>query len=230
MAAKRRFGRVRRLPSGRWQARYKGPDSIDRPAPSTFATRGDAERWLSLTEADIIKDNWRDPDAGRVKFADYARAWVAERPNLRPKTLQLYEGLVRIHLVPGLGSFAVADITGPRIRRWRKNLLDSGVGPVTVAKAYRLLKAIMTTAVDDRLIHSNPCRIKGAGAEKSPERPVLTLSQVFVLADAFADRRYRLLVLLAVFCSLRWGSWPHFAAGTSIPGRASFALRSLWSS
>jgi integrase len=205
MTRKRRFGRVRRLPSGRWQARYKGPDDIDRPAPSTFATKSDAERWLSLTEADIIKDNWRDPDVGRVLFADYARSWVAERPNLRPKTLQLYEGLVRIHLVPGLGPLAVADITGPRIRQWRKNLLDSGVGPVTVAKAYRLLKAIMTTAVDDRLIRQNPCRIKGAGEEKSPERPVLTLSQVFVLADAFADRRYRLLILLAVFCSLRWG-------------------------
>lgn len=204
MAGKRRFGRVRRLPSGRWQARYKGPDGIDRPAPGTFATKGDADRWLSLTESDIIKDNWLNPDIGRVLFADYARAWVAERPSLRPKTLQLYEGLVRIHLSPGLGSFAVADITAPRIRRWRQNLLDSGVGPVTVAKAYRLLKAILNTAVDDGLIRRNPCRIKGAGQEHSPERPVLTLTEVFDLADAF-DRRYRLLILLAVFCSLRWG-------------------------
>jgi integrase len=35
--------------------------------------------------------------------------------------------------LPGLGSLKVADITAPRIRRWRKkrkNLLDSGVGPV----------------------------------------------------------------------------------------------------
>jgi integrase len=34
---------------------------------------------------------------------------------------------------------------------------------------------------------------------------VLTVAQVFALADAFTDRRYRLLVLLAVFGSLRWG-------------------------
>ena len=46
---------------------------------------------------------------------------------------------------------------------------------VTVAKAYRLLKAILNTAVDDGLIRRNPCRIKGAGQEKSPERPVLTV-------------------------------------------------------
>ena len=82
MAGKRRFGRVRRLPSGRWQARYKGPDGIDRPALSTFATKGEAERWLSLTEADIIKDNWIDPDVGRVLFADYARACKHSDPVL----------------------------------------------------------------------------------------------------------------------------------------------------
>jgi integrase len=50
-------------------------------------------------------------------------------------------------------------------------------------------------------------RIKGAGQEMSPERPVLTVltvPQVYALADA-ADERYRTLVLLAAFTSLRWG-------------------------
>lgn len=204
MAGKRRFGRVRRLPSGRWQARYKGPDEIDRPAPHTFASKADATRWLALTEAEIIRGDWLNPDLGQVSFADYAKSWVAERPNLRPKTIQLYNGLVRIHIVPTLGKLMVPDITEAYVRRWRKNLLDSGVGSVTVAKAYRLLKAILGTAVDDGLIRRNPCRIKGAGQERSPERPVLTVRQVFDLADVI-DRRYRLLILLAVFGSLRWG-------------------------
>ena len=127
-----------------------------------------------------------------------------ERPNLRPKTLQLYDGLVRLHLSPTFGRLTLQDITEPRVRRWRKSLLDAGVGEVTVAKAYRLLKAIMNTAVDDGLIRRNPCRIKGAGQEKSPERPVLTIRQVFDLADAIGPR-HRALILLAVFGSLRWG-------------------------
>lgn len=98
----------------------------------------------------------------------------------------------------------MADIREPDVRRWRKNLLDAQVSAVTVAKAYRLLKAIFNTAVDDGLIRRNPCRIKGAGQEKSPERPVLTFPQVYALADAVPDR-YRALVLLTVFGSLRWG-------------------------
>ena len=175
MARKRRFGRVRRLPSGRRQARYKGPDGIDRPAPHTFPTKGDGERWLTLTEAEIMRGDWIDPDAGLVLFAEYPQAWVVERPNLRPKTIQLYGGLVRLHLVPTFGALTVQEINEARVRRWRKNLLDAGVGPVTVAKGYRLLKAILNTAVDDGLIRRNPCRIKGAGQEQSPERPVLTM-------------------------------------------------------
>jgi integrase len=62
----------------------------------------------------------------------------------------------------------------------------------------------MATAVDDGLVRRNPCRIRGASVEKSPERPLLTVSQVYALADA-VDRRYRALILLACFCGLRWG-------------------------
>jgi integrase len=50
----------------------------------------------------------------------------------------------------------------------------------------------------------NPCRIKGAGSETSPERTVLTMLQVYSLAEAIRPR-YRALVLLATFTSLRWG-------------------------
>jgi integrase len=98
----------------------------------------------------------------------------------------------------------IQDITEPQVRRWRKSLLDAGVGEVTVAKVYRLFKAILNTAVDDELIRRNPCRIKGAGQERSPGRPVLTIRQVFDLAVAI-PARYRVLILLAVFGSLRWG-------------------------
>jgi len=201
--SRRRFGAVRQFRSGRWQARYLGPDGILRPADRTFATKTEAERWLTRTEAEIIEGDWIDPDAGRVRFGEYAGDWIEERPGLRPKTVQLYRFLLGRYLVPAFGRVAVADIREAQVRRWRKNLLDAGVTSVTAAKAYRLLRAVMNTAADDGLIRRNPCRLKGAGQERSPERPVLTLRQVLALADAI-DARYRALILLAVFGSLRW--------------------------
>jgi integrase len=204
MAARRRFGRVRRLPSGRYQARYQGPDGVDRPASSTFATKTDAERWLARIEVEIHDDHWRDPDLGRTSFGEYAAAWIKERPGLRPNTVQVYQYMLAGHLQPFFGNRAVADIREAHVRRWRGELLDSGASPATVAKAYRLMKAIMNTAVDDGIVQRNPCRVRGAGQDRSSERPVLSVREVVALVEVMPER-YRALVLLAAFGSLRWG-------------------------
>ncbi|WP_248003033.1 tyrosine recombinase XerC [Streptomyces sp. RLB1-33] len=92
------------------------------------------------------------------------------------------------------------EITPPAVRTWRAERLKA-TGATTVAKSYRLLKAILQTAVDDDLLGSNPCRIKGAGKEEADERPTATIEQVFDLADAM-DPRWRLMVLLGAFASL----------------------------
>jgi integrase len=107
------------------------------------------------------------------------------------------------HIAPHFAAVTIASVTLARVRRWRKTLLDSGVSEGTAAKAYRLLRAILNTALDDGLIRANPCRVKGADKETSPERPVLPVAQVFALADAIGPR-YGALVLLATFASLRW--------------------------
>ena len=99
MADRRRFGRIRQLPSGRWQARYRGPDGVDRPAPGTFVRKQDAQSWLVSKEAEVLAGDWLDPDAGRVAFREFATAWVKERPNLRPRTLDLYGYLLRQHIL-----------------------------------------------------------------------------------------------------------------------------------
>ena len=69
--------------------------------------------------------------------------------------------MLRAHIAPYFPH--VTAVTTGAVRRWHKKLLDNGVSPVTAAKAYRLLRAVMNTAVDDGLIRRNPCRIKGAG-------------------------------------------------------------------
>jgi integrase len=179
------------------------PDGADRPADDTFDTKIDAENWLTLKEAEILEGVWIDPDAGKVFIPDYVETWIGERAGLRPKTIKIYRGLLRCHIAPHLATVTVGEMTLARVRRWRKKLLDSGVSEITTAKAYRLLRAVFNTALDDEMIRRNPCRIKGADREDSPERPALSVAQVYALADA-VGLRYRALILLAAFTSLRW--------------------------
>ncbi|MGH3832275.1 MAG: tyrosine-type recombinase/integrase [Pseudonocardiaceae bacterium] len=203
---RRRFGNVRQLPSGRWQVRYRGPDSQLRSLPRTFEAKRDAERTLSVIETQLMQDDWTDPKRGVVKFGDYAQRWITQRPGLRPSTVQLYRRLLRKYVVAQFGEMSLNKITTELVREWRATLIAEGVSPTMAAKAYRLLRAIlMTAAVEDRLIPRNPCQIRGAGKEHSEERPVLTVAQVLALAESMPYRKYRALILVTAFCSLRWG-------------------------
>jgi len=208
-ARKRHFGSIRQRASGRWQVRYRGPDGILRSGPHTFERKSDAARWLTFKEAEITRGDWIDPDIAKVPFSEYAEQWINDRV-LKVRTEELYRGLLRNHLLAAFGQLNVADIDEAAVRRWRKERLDAGpyaerpFGPVTVAKAYRLLHAILTTAADDRIIRRNPCRIENAGKEDSPEREIVPLPIVFALVNA-VPVRYRALILLATFAGLRWG-------------------------
>src|SRR4051812_15200913 len=77
-------------------------------------------------------------------------------------------------------------------------------GPTATRQAYALLRAILTTAVDDGALPRNPCRVPGAGQASSPERPLLDLEAVATLADAVPDY-LRALVLTAFWGHLRLG-------------------------
>ncbi|MDI5938842.1 MULTISPECIES: tyrosine-type recombinase/integrase [unclassified Micromonospora] len=201
----RRFGNLRKLPSGRYQARYPGPDGRMRNAPETFTRKSDADRYLTLVEAQMVRREWVDPDLAKVRLDDYARRWIEQRPNLRPRTVHLYGWLLEKHIVPYLGGTELGRLDTPMVRDWRAKLLGNGVSVSMAAKAYRLLRAVLMTAVkEDQILTRNPCQIPGADQEKAAERPVLTLAQVFKLAD-IVPPRYRALVLVTAFGCLRWG-------------------------
>lgn len=205
--ARREFGSVRRLPSGRWQARYR--DSRGTGHTSTHRARGDASRFLASVQTSLSRGDWIDPAAGSVLFRDYAQDWLALRRvrgrPLAPRTIELYESLLTNHINPAFGELSLQQVSVPRIRAWHGQTIgDRGPGAIAAAKCYRLLRAILATAVADELISRNPCTIKGAGSELSPERPIATLTEVFLIADT-VPARFRALVLLATFCALRFG-------------------------
>lgn len=94
MTSKAGFGAVDKLPSGRWRARYTGPDG--RRRTSTFSTKSDARAWLATQQADAVRSVWRAPEAGKRTVGEYAAEYLA-RGDLRESTRALYAGLWRLH-------------------------------------------------------------------------------------------------------------------------------------
>jgi hypothetical protein len=183
MTTRRRFGAVRRLPSGRWQARYWDGAGERIGAPATFATKAEAQRWLSAAETDMGRGDWHDPRLGKVPFGEWADQWLAiKTPHLQDSTADLYRYLLRCHVVPRFGLVPVGRITTVEIGKWLADLHGTHLSPNTVAKAYRVLKGVMGAAVDAGLIARSPCTIKGAGTETEEEMRIASPEEVAALA------------------------------------------------
>jgi Phage integrase, N-terminal SAM-like domain len=206
MTNRRYFGSIRRRESGRWQIRYRTRDGVRVSWPETYARRADAVRVLAeLERQSQVAGNWLDIAGSKVLFAAYADEWINQHPRLGPRTADIYRSLIRRHIAPTLGQIPLGQLDTATVREWRAGLLEAGVSSTMVAKSYRLLRAILNTAVtEDELIIVNPCRIKGAGEERASERPVLTLDQLYALIDLMPDR-WKAFLLLKTFASLRWG-------------------------
>src|SRR5664280_2814711 len=158
--SKRDFGEISQLPSGRYRARYTGPDGNRHNAPVTFVAKMDAEGWLVEQERSISRGEWQPltrsvPEAARL-LGEYAASVVARR-RLRPATAALYEKLLRLTILPTWSHHPLDEITAAQISAWYAGMRKT---PTQQANAYGLLKSIFKEAVEDGLIEANPCRVK----------------------------------------------------------------------
>lgn len=212
---KRYFGSVRKLPSGRFQARYTGPDGATYTArtgtggPLTFDSKQYADAYLARVHGDIQAGRWVSPDhvAKRVSatptLAAYSESWLAGR-DLSGSTRMLYAITLRNQILPVLGDTLVTGLTPAMVREWHASL-KTATGPTQRAHAYALLRTIMNTALADDMIPANPCRVRGAGgAKRARTIRAASLAELETLTRAMPPR-YRLMVLLAAWCALRFG-------------------------
>ena len=216
----RPFGSVRQLSSGKFQVRYT-LDGVSRTGKDTFLTRGEARVYLNTVQTDLLRGTLTGSPVARETVAEYGARWIAQRHGLKISTRSQYGNAFRLHIAPHLGHYRVDKLTPDMVRRWQHDLRQSQAvkratespgasratsrnGSATSARAYRLLSAIFSTAVEDSVVPSSPCRIKGGGKHKATERPIMTVSEVEALADA-VPKRYRALVLVLGWTGLRVG-------------------------
>jgi len=90
---RRASGAVRKLPSGRWQARYTGPDGALRTL-GTFPTKAEADQELAHEVSRMARGVWHDPRLGDQPLGEWFRGWIATRGDLAPSTRALYGQLL----------------------------------------------------------------------------------------------------------------------------------------
>src|SRR4051794_513268 len=108
---RRQSGSIRRLPSGKYQARVRDLASGDRIPLGTFRTKADADLAVKNAELEIARGSWTDPKRAELPFVDFPTAWLSDRPALAPRTREIYAGLLKNHIGPTFNDVPLKSIS-----------------------------------------------------------------------------------------------------------------------
>jgi integrase len=198
----RPFGNVRRLPSGRFQARWQDPsDGHTHTAPGTFPTRDDAKLWLAGQRVDRAEGTWIDERISGQAFAVVADKWKAGLAGRRDSTRARDLGYFERYIAPRWSAVALDEIEPGDVADWYAQLSAGDprarvapgardicqtydpLAPATVGKAGQIFRKILELAVARRMLSSNPA--EGIALPGNPEPFEMMVIDPFEL-DALA--------------------------------------------
>ena len=100
---------ARRLTDGRtvYDVRLRAPNG--RHYKRSFRTKKEAQDFAAKERVDQGQGTWVDPHEGKIRFSEYSTTWLRTRAIIRPRTRDLYEIQLRLHILPTFGEFEIAS-------------------------------------------------------------------------------------------------------------------------
>ncbi|MBD8505521.1 site-specific integrase [Hoyosella sp. G463] len=218
-------GSIRQRKDGRWEARLRdGSKQV-----SIYGkTRRDVAQQLKKAR-ERLDAGKPVRDANRT-VADWAAQWVEvtlPASGRAATTRDQYTILTRKHIIDDeLGSLRLGKVTGGDVERWLGRKATQGYAASTRRTMYAVLRAILDTAVRDRLLARNPVHDVKRPAQQSSEAAHLAPAEVARILDAARSSRYHpvLVLIAATGCrkgealGLRWRDINLSAAQLTIRG------------
>ncbi|AGB22129.1 site-specific recombinase XerD [Mycobacterium sp. JS623] len=207
-------GTVYRRKDGRWEgAAYLPTASGKRRRIRVYGTSShDAKAKLTAQMAAAERGI---PAADRSwTIAQYLDYWMREVTpiTLRPKTLEGYESVIRVHLKPWLGAQSLTQLSVTTLQQILNQQLANGHSVHTVRSARKVLSAALTRAMREDLIPRNVARLASLPRwERNDITPWTVAEAGRFLAAARRERLYAAFLLLTLYgmrrgevLGLRW--------------------------
>ncbi|WP_314591312.1 site-specific integrase [Paenibacillus terrigena] len=185
-----------------------------------FSTKKEAElalaKWRCEIEEVLRKSEYgasvdvpQRNTAGSVglNFATYSQRWLAQRRGLSGNTQELYQSILRTHLLPAFGIMQLTSLTPQQIQHFVDTLYSKSLSDTTIKRIFSLLHAILQAAVRAEHIPRNTA----AQIEKPTIRrrrfEVWSLDQIrdFLRRLQAEGDRYAIAFSLAVLTGMRQG-------------------------
>jgi integrase len=210
--AKEMTGHIRQRSSGSWEIKYDvagGRDPVTGKRKTRYATvkgtKKVAQQELRRLLAAVDEGRFVEPS--RQTVTQYLAQWLADHARYRVsgKTFERYAELLRLHVVPVIGSQPLARTEPLHIQSCHSAMRDRGLSAQTIKHCHRVLSQALKQAVRLRLITNNPTAAVDAPRVTRIEMKVLDQAQTGALLRAAEKSTIYAPVLLAVTTGMRRG-------------------------
>ena len=208
-------GSVYRRKDGRWAASVDLGQAGGRRRRRSFygATRAAVAAKLQAAQR-TLADGLPLPGQ-RQTVGDFLEVWLKDSVarKVRPRTLQRYREIVRLHLTPRVGRVPLAKLTPAHVERMMNDTLAQGASPRSACHCRAVLRTALNVAMRWGLLGRNVAGL--AGPPRVPEREIRALSKgdARALLAAVRGDRLEALFTVALALGLRQGEalglrWP----------------------
>ncbi len=195
-------GSLTKRTDGRWEARIT---LVDGTRKSFYGkTRQEAAKRLS---AAVHDQNVGLPIVGEKQtLAQYLSHWLEVTvPTIKPRTYRLYEMLLRVHVVPTLGSTALSRLGPQQVQAFYAGRLEVGLSSSSVRHIHNVLHRALDAALKLGLVQRNVTELIDPPRMRHHEMTVLSPAQVRTFLTTAKEDRFYALYVLALTTGMRQG-------------------------
>jgi integrase len=139
--------------------------------------------------------------------AMFLERWLTESvaPKVRPKTYDGYECLVRLHIVPVVGSIALDRLGPADVQGLLNRKVAEGLAPKTVLYMRGVLRTALNRAIRWGLVTRNAAALTDPPRYTPKEVRYLELDEIRLLLDTIKGDRFEALFIAAIALGMRQG-------------------------
>jgi len=204
-------GKVRRVKTSihgvgqRYKVRYIDPDGVERSRAFPDRCKAEAESFLVEVESSKREGKYVDVNAGKITFKAHAENWLKGQSPDRA-TREALRSRLDSRIYPFFEKRAVNSITATTVREWLGGLDDAHLSQNYRTVLFTIVSSVLDAAVEERMIHRNPCKSQTIKRPSSPASNVVVWSRKRVDAiEQSIEKRFQLAVVVGAGCGLRQG-------------------------
>jgi integrase len=142
---------------------------------------------------------------GKVTLSDYLDRWLQDyaRPNLAPRTREVYEMMIRQHLIKHLGNLPLTALRPEHLQKYYSERLLSGLSPQTVRHHHTLIHKALQTALEWGLLSRNVADSVKPPKVQTKDMQIWNVDEIDKFLESAKDTPYYALFHLALFSGMR---------------------------